>query len=99
MGSCFGLSLLAPDLGPGLYAMLRKLYTLRMRECIQTSVCDARQASGVTQEELARAVGVTRQTIIAIEKGNYTPSVLLAMKIAAYFKKSVETLFIICHES
>jgi len=46
-----------------------------------------------TQEELARAVGVTRQTIIAIEKGNYTPSVMLAIKIAMFFKKSVEEVF------
>lgn len=49
----------------------------------------------VTQEDLAQAVGVTRQTIIAIEKGNYTPSVLLALKIAAYFKTSVDKLFTI----
>ena len=49
-----------------------------------------------TQEELARTVGVTRQTIIAIEKGNYVPSLLLAMKIAKYFKKPVESIFSIC---
>lgn len=49
----------------------------------------------VTQEDLAKAVGVTRQTIIAIEKGNYTPSILLALKIAKYFKTPVEKLFTI----
>ena len=47
----------------------------------------------ITQEDLARSVGVTRQTIIAIEKGNYTPSVLLALKIAKYFKSTVEKTF------
>lgn len=47
----------------------------------------------LTQEELAHAVGVTRQTIIAIEKGNYTPSVELALKLAKVFKTSVEALF------
>lgn len=47
----------------------------------------------ITQEDLGRIVGVTRQTIIAIEKGNYTPSVLLALKIAKYFKKHVEDIF------
>lgn len=47
----------------------------------------------ITQEALAKKVGVTRQTIIAIEKGNYTPSVLLALKIAKYFDTSVEKLF------
>ena len=49
----------------------------------------------ITQEELGNSIGVTRQTIIAIEKGNYTPSVLLALKIAKYFNISVEKLFII----
>ena len=53
---------------------------------------------GTTQEELAETVGVTRQTIIAIEKGNYTPSVLLSLKIAKFFKKSVEEVFQIKYE-
>ncbi|MEK7188202.1 MAG: helix-turn-helix transcriptional regulator, partial [Patescibacteria group bacterium] len=47
----------------------------------------------MTQEELAAKVGVSRQTIIAIEKGNYTPSVLLALRIAQFFKKPVEDIF------
>ncbi|PJE74398.1 MAG: transcriptional regulator, partial [Candidatus Taylorbacteria bacterium CG10_big_fil_rev_8_21_14_0_10_41_48] len=47
----------------------------------------------VTQEALADALGVTRQTIIAIEKGNYTPSVMLALKIAQFFKRPVEDIF------
>lgn len=47
----------------------------------------------LTQEELARAVGVTRQTIIAIEKGSYTPSVALALKLARFFRKPVESIF------
>ena len=59
------------------------------------------RASGstpITQEELAAAVGVSRQTIIAIEKGNYTPSVLLALKIAHFFKKPIEEIFAITYE-
>jgi putative transcriptional regulator len=52
-----------------------------------------RGRKNITQEELANKVGVTRQTIIAIEKGNYTPSVLLAIKLAKYFNVSVEDLF------
>jgi len=52
-----------------------------------------RTDKGFTQEELAEKVGVSRQTIIAIEKGNYTPSVLLALKIARVFKLSVEDIF------
>ncbi len=48
---------------------------------------------GITQEDLAKTLGVTRQTVIAIEKGNYTPSVLLALKIASYFKQPMEKVF------
>ncbi|MBP9691537.1 helix-turn-helix transcriptional regulator [Candidatus Woesebacteria bacterium] len=66
-----------------------------MSETITNTVQVHRSASKVTQEDLAQAVGVTRQTIIAIEKGNYTPSVLLALKIAKYFNTSVDTLFTI----
>ena len=54
-----------------------------------------RQSNKMTQEELAEAIDVTRQTIIAIEKGNYTPSVLLALKLAKVFKCAVEDLFIV----
>ena len=52
-----------------------------------------RQERGMTQEEIASLVGVTRQTIIALEKGNYVPSVLLALKIARVFKVEVEKVF------
>ena len=42
---------------------------------------------------MAQGLDITRQTVIAIEKGNYTPSVLLAMKIAQFFEVPVEALF------
>ena len=48
----------------------------------------------LTQENLAHALGVTRQTILAIEKGKYDPSLDLAFKIARYFKVSLEEVFI-----
>lgn len=64
-----------------------------MRELILNRVYKLRTKSGITQEELAKATGVTRQTIIAIEKGNYTPSVLFALKIAKFFKKPIEAIF------
>ncbi|MBI5123049.1 helix-turn-helix transcriptional regulator [Candidatus Roizmanbacteria bacterium] len=66
-----------------------------MSQNVRNFVQDNRNKSNITQEELAKAVGVTRQTIIAIEKGNYTPSVLLAIKIAKYFNTTVEKLFTI----
>ena len=69
-----------------------------MKESITNQVYELRTKTEVTQEELADAVGVTRQTIIAVEKGNYTPSVLLALKIAKFFKKSLEEVFNIKYE-
>ncbi|QSH39539.1 helix-turn-helix transcriptional regulator [Candidatus Kaiserbacteria bacterium] len=60
---------------------------------ITTFLRDVRTRSQATQEQLADAVGVSRQTIISIEKGNYTPSVLLALRIAHYFNVPVEDIF------
>ena len=64
-----------------------------MKEYVRNNVQELRTRAGITQEELAEAVGVSRQTIIAIEKGNYTPSVFLALKLARYFKTPVEKIF------
>ena len=69
-----------------------------MEEIIKNKVHTLRTKVGMTQEMLAEKVGVTRQTIIAIEKGNYTPSVLLALKLASVFSVTVESLFSIAYE-
>lgn len=53
-----------------------------------------RKQNNEKQEELANFVGVSRQTIISIEKGKYNPSILLAFKIANHFNKSIEEIFI-----
>ena len=58
-------------------------------------VQEKRKALGLTQEDLATAIGVTRQTIISIEKGNYLPSILLAIKLAQVLSVSVEDLFVL----
>lgn len=55
---------------------------------------ELREERGLTQEELAKALGVTRQTIIAIEKGKYDPSLRLAFKIARLFNVKIEDIFI-----
>ena len=60
---------------------------------MSNAVSELRQKSNTTQEELAAAAGVSRQTIIAVEKGNYIPSLLLAVKLAKFFKKNVEDIF------
>ena len=64
-----------------------------MSDVVINRVYDLRINMKVTQEDLARALGVTRQTIIAVEKGNYTPSVALAIKISEFFKKPVDEIF------
>lgn len=66
-----------------------------MQEVVENSIENLRKSRELTQEELALAVNVTRQTIIALEKGNYTPSVLLAMKIAQFFCVPIEKIFTI----
>ncbi len=52
----------------------------------------------ISQQELANAVGVTRLTIHSIETGKFSPSALLAMKIAHFFKKTVEDVFYIIED-
>jgi|WetSurMetagenome_2_1015567.scaffolds.fasta_scaffold1140364_2 putative transcriptional regulator len=54
-----------------------------------------RAINNITQEELAREIGVTRQTILALENRQYDPSLLLAARIAHYFGKRIDEIFII----
>ena len=55
---------------------------------------EIRSARGIRQEELARQMGVSRQTISSLENGRYNPSILLAWKIAKYFGMAIEDVFI-----
>ena len=48
----------------------------------------------MSQEELGKILGVSRQTIISLEKGRYNPSLELAFKISKYFTKSIEEIFV-----
>lgn len=57
-----------------------------------------RMTGGMTQEELARCVGVSRQTIVAVERGRYNPSVKLALKLARALLVRVEELFELTEE-
>ena len=83
-----------------LYISVIKVYigNTSMKEIIKNEVYELRSKKGVTQEVLADEMHVSRQTIIAIEKGNYTPSVLLALKLAGFFNISVEKIFKISYE-
>lgn len=52
-----------------------------------------RKERGIRQEDLAQAVGVSRQTVISLEKGKYNPSLALAFRLARYFEMPVEEIF------
>ena len=55
---------------------------------------EIRNEKGIRQEELAKQMGVSRQTISSLENGRYNPSILLAHKIAQYFGMTIEEVFI-----
>lgn len=52
-----------------------------------------RKERGIRQEEFAKAMGVSRQTISSLENGRYNPSILLAYRIAKYFEMTIEDVF------
>lgn len=60
---------------------------------MENSVKEKRVAAGLTQEEIAHQMGVSRQTIHAIESGKYVPSTVLALKLALLLKCGVEEIF------
>ena len=55
---------------------------------------EIRKAKGITQEELANALEVSRQTVGSLENGRYNTSIILAFKIARFFEVSIEEVFI-----
>lgn len=62
---------------------------------METRIQELRKANKISQAELADEMGVTRQTIISLEKGRYNASLELAFKIARYFGKTIEEVFIL----
>jgi putative transcriptional regulator len=65
---------------------------------LQNKIKIQRAIRNITQEELAAEIGVTRKTINTIETGKFTPSVILAIKLARFFNIPVETLFEVVEE-
>jgi len=65
---------------------------------MQTKIAQYRKEQKVTQEELAEAVNVTRQTIISLENGKYKASLILAHKIAQFFGVKIEEMIIFDRE-
>jgi putative transcriptional regulator len=65
------------------------------RRCsLKNRIEEIRKARGILQEEFAKSMGVSRQTISSLENGRYNPSILLAHKIARYFEMAIEDVFI-----
>ena len=62
-------------------------------ETLCNNVKELRAEKGLSQEKLANMVGVTRQTIVSLEKGNYVPSLLLAMNIADALGRPIAAIF------
>lgn len=72
---------------------------MKVRHDVFNAVRRHRLTKDITQSQLAELLGVTRQTVLSIEKGKYTPSIGLALRLAEIFEVSVETLFQLNKES
>jgi putative transcriptional regulator len=79
----------------GIHLLLHTLHRMNLGNNIRRCRFDKDEMS---QEDLADAIGVTRQTIHSIEKGKFIPSTLLAFKIARYFEKNVEEIFFLVND-
>lgn len=66
---------------------------------MDNKIKELRKEKSITQDELALAVGVTRQTVISLENGRYNASLQLAYKISKYFGKTIEEVFIFEEEN
>ena len=61
---------------------------------MKNKIEEIRKERGIRQEEFAKAMGVSRQTISSLENGRYNPSITLAYKIARYFEMTIEDVFV-----
>lgn len=61
---------------------------------MKNKIEDIRKEKGIRQEDFAKTMGVSRQTISSLENGRYNPSILLAYKIAKYFEMTIEEVFL-----
>ena len=73
--------------------------SIERRRTVKNRLEEIRKERGIKQEELAAALEVSRQTIGSLENGRYNPSIILAFKIARYFHRNIEDIFIYEEES
>ena len=62
---------------------------------VKNRIEEIRKERGIKQEDFAKSMGVSRQTISSLENGRYNPSIILAFKIAKYFDTTIEEVFLI----
>ena len=76
--------------------MTSKLYILQMKgmDIVKNRIEAIRKEKGIRQDEFAKLMGVSRQTISSLETGRYNPSIYLAYKIAKFFGMTIEDVFI-----
>lgn len=82
-----------------MYGQLYIMGNLTVHLKIKSRLAFFRADHGLTQQELADAIGVTRATIIAIEKENYNPSLELSFRLARYFKVDIHSIFYVQEET
>ena len=73
-------------------------FTAVRRDILKNRIEAIRKERGIRQEDFARSLGVSRQTISSLETGRYNPSILLAHKIARFFGMTIEDVFIFDEE-
>lgn len=69
-------------------------FTYEVGGCMKNNLEKLRKTKNLSQDEFASLMGVSRQTISSLENGRYNPSILLAFKIARFFKLKIEDIFI-----
>ena len=69
-------------------------HTLHEEDAMNNRIEEIRKAKGIRQEDFAKVLGVSRQTISSLETGRYNPSIQLAHKIARYFGLTIEDVFL-----
>ena len=76
--------------------MTSKLYVLQMErmDIVKNRIEAIRKEKGIRQDEFAKLIGVSRQTISSLETGRYNPSIYLAYKIAKFFGMTIEEVFV-----
>lgn len=81
-------------MGVAIILYVKLTFRSRRRYNVKNRLEEIRKEKGITQEELANALEVSRQTVGSLENGRYNPSIMLAFKIARLFNLSIEDVFI-----